>query len=236
MRRTGGGRGDSNRPDQGGTPTDFVNQLLQHDLRNHLLIIQGKVELLSDQLDDDQAVDYLQRIRSQTDAAFSLLQESKSMTNGARGSTLEFEDVAASVEAELGQIEAAYPNAKITVDSSGDLTAPTPPFFGSIVSNLLRNAIEHSSGRSPRINLRVSVKEDTITLVVKDDGPGIPDTVLDNISNTAVRDDDGMGLYIVHSLVEEYGGSLTFDTDSDGTTVTVNLPTKAVFKGSRSVS
>lgn len=222
MGPTGGGGDDSNHSDKRPTTTKFVNQLLQHDLRNHLLVIQGNVELLLEEIHNDDAVEHLQTVKSQTDSAFSLLEETMAMTNGARGAASAFKQVASSVEAELGQIEAAYPEANVTVDSSGQLNERAPPFFGSIVSNLLRNAIVHTDQPSSRVRLNVAVDEGTITLVVQDEGPGLPDEVLQNIGT---RENDGMGLYIVHSLVQEYGGTLAFETDSNGTTVNVRLPT-----------
>jgi two-component sensor histidine kinase len=222
MGPTGSGSDDSKHSDQRPTTTKFVNQLLQHDLRNHLLVIQGNVELLLEEIHNDDAVEHLQTVKSQTDSAFSLLEETMAMMNGARGAASAFKPVASSVEAELGHIEAAYPEANITVDSSGQLTERAPPFSGSIVSNLLRNAIVHTEQHSPRVRLHVAVNEGIITLVVEDEGPGIPDEILENIGT---RENDGMGLYIVHSLVQEYGGTLAFETDSNGTTVTVRLPT-----------
>jgi signal transduction histidine kinase len=63
---------------------------------------------------------------------------------------------------------------------------------------------------------------------VSDDGPGIPDheyAVLQEGEETALEHGSGLGLWLVHWVVEKSGGSLAFDaTDGEGTTVTITVP------------
>lgn len=203
---------------------EFIYQLLHHDLTNHLLVIQGNVDVLEDEVTDARVTERLRTVERQTEAEFSLLRETKSLLNGTRGESLKFGDVGSTIETELGHLEAAYPDANVIVDATGDVTVPAPAFLGSVFSNLLRNAIEHNDANSPQVHVTVVVEGNTIELEIEDNGPGIPEAVRNNLTNTAARDDDGMGLYIVRSLIDEHDGTLAIDTGSRGTTITVELP------------
>jgi signal transduction histidine kinase len=68
----------------------------------------------------------------------------------------------------------------------------------------------------------------TAEIRVVDDGPGIPDheyAVLQEGEETALEHGSGLGLWLVHWLVEKSRGTLAFDaTDGEGTTVTITVP------------
>jgi nitrogen-specific signal transduction histidine kinase len=66
-----------------------------------------------------------------------------------------------------------------------------------------------------------------VTVVVTDDGPGLPDAVAENPLDPSVdmRADHGLGLAIVYRLVDRYDGSITIETpDTAGTRVEITLP------------
>ncbi|MFY1643626.1 sensor histidine kinase, partial [Methanoculleus bourgensis] len=53
-------------------------------------------------------------------------------------------------------------------------------------------------------------EDGTVTVSVEDTGPGIPDAekplVFEKFRKSGARSGKGIGLYIVHTLVERYGG------------------------------
>ena len=64
---------------------------------------------------------------------------------------------------------------------------------------------------------------------IRDNGPGIPDDILGRIfdpffTTKDVGEGSGLGLSIVHGIVERHGGTITVDSGDDGTTFTVVLP------------
>lgn len=224
MGRDGGGTSDASNFEDRPNQVDFVSRLLFHDLSNHLLVIEGNARLLTEEPDAPNTDERAETILQQTEAAFSVIRDAKSLTNGTRGRSREVVDVAALVESEIGHLEAAYPDASITVDASGDVAVEANPLIGSVFRNLLRNALEHNDDEAPNVHVTVSVSGEEVEVIVEDDGPGIPGDVLENISDPDARDDDGLGLFIIHSLVEEHDGSVSIDSDTSGTTVSVSLP------------
>lgn len=215
---------DTSKPEQRTGQTDFVNRLLLHDLTNHLLVIEGNVRLLDAELDGSPASERVQTIRRQTEAASSLIRNAKTMLNGTRGEARKIVNVGAAIESEVGHLESAYPDANISVDANGDVGVRASPLLSSVFANLLRNAIEHSDQDNPQVDVAVAVDDDAVQVTVADDGPGIPENVLENVTDLSARDDDGLGLYIVHSLVNDFEGDISVDSNSHGTCVSVSFP------------
>jgi signal transduction histidine kinase len=99
-----------------------------------------------------------------------------------------------------------------------------------VVSNLLSNAIKFGEGRPIRVE--VTGQDDTATLVVADQGIGIPSERLpflfrrfERAVSSDVVGGMGLGLYIVKAIVTALGGTVHLDsTPKLGSTFTVKLP------------
>jgi len=83
---------------------------------------------------------------------------------------------------------------------------------GLIINELVSNAFKHAfpDGESGKIHVKLDNKLDRYTIVVKDNGIGIPDDV--DIGNTKT-----LGLQLVNDLVNQIDGS--YEIQSDGGTV-----------------
>ena len=82
-----------------------------------------------------------------------------------------------------------------------------------VLWNLARNACHHGSGRagSIMILLRSGTLPDTLTLDVVDDGPGVPEDVLQHLFEPFFTTDSrgtGLGLYIARELADVNGARL----------------------------
>jgi signal transduction histidine kinase len=102
-----------------------------------------------------------------------------------------------------------------------------------ILINLLSNAVKFSR---PSGVITVSLKElaDRVELSVKDEGVGIPSSVLARIGQPfeqannnpmLAREGTGLGLSVVKALVGEHGGEIKVESrEHVGTTITITLP------------
>ena len=107
-----------------------------------------------------------------------------------------------------------------------------PDAFEKILTNLLSNAIKFTpSGGSIGVGLRQD--EDTITLEVRDTGPGIPADQLAHVferfyqvdeSRSRAQPGTGIGLSLVKELVELQCGRIAVVSSEDGTRFSVTLP------------
>jgi PAS domain S-box-containing protein len=108
-----------------------------------------------------------------------------------------------------------------------------------IVQNLLSNAIKYSKNGG-RVVIALKRQDQDASIRVSDNGIGIPSdqqakifTKLFRADNAREIDPDGngLGLYLVKSLVKEIGGRIWFDSvEGKGTIFFVSLPFKSAIK------
>ncbi|MFT3695538.1 MAG: protoglobin domain-containing protein [Kofleriaceae bacterium] len=94
-----------------------------------------------------------------------------------------------------------------------------------IVQNLVRNAIEATPGG--HVDIAVALEDAMLHIRVSDDGPGMtPETrarMFEPFFSTK-ESGTGMGMSIVHSLVNLHGGHIDVATGSAGTSFEISLP------------
>src|SRR5271167_2041505 len=83
--------------------------------------------------------------------------------------------------------------------------------------NLLENALRHTPPGT-RISVRTAAEGGQATLIVEDDGPGVPAELAGTLFERFVRGAGdrggsfGLGLAIVRAVAESHGGSVTLET------------------------
>ncbi len=123
-----------------------------------------------------------------------------------------------------------------------DLPEDAPDAYGDetrtlqIISNLLSNAVKYSPAGGV-VSVQARRVEEVVEVTVRDDGIGIPGEALDSMFTRFQRVEraaisgipgSGLGLYIVKSLVELQGGTVTLDSrEGQGCAVTFTLPASA---------
>lgn len=99
-----------------------------------------------------------------------------------------------------------------------------------VVMNLASNSKDALLNTlDPKIDVKLSRDENHCHLVVSDNGSGIPKEIQDKVFNhfytsKGVGEGTGIGLSMVHSIIEEHGGSVNFKSSSEGNVFTVTLP------------
>jgi len=97
-----------------------------------------------------------------------------------------------------------------------------------ILLNLTRNAFD-AGARTIRISCEGS--GDSLLVIVADDGPGLPQSIVDKLFDEKLRSTHtgktGLGLLISRELAENQGGALRLRaTDAQGTVFELHLQTK----------
>jgi signal transduction histidine kinase len=139
----------------------------------------------------------------------------------------------------LNEVLAAHPNRKIKVNARGALTGQWDcERMSQVVSNLIGNALEHGSDRSP-VSVDVQGTDDEVTIAVFNHGTVIPEDQLDGIFNAMKMQaapnkssgssaNLGLGLYIADRIVHAHKGRIEVASSEElGTTFTVHLPRHA---------
>lgn len=122
-----------------------------------------------------------------------------------------------------------------------------PGRLKQVLSNLVKNAAEamkqdgniYIETRNPIKSQKKEANRpldvlDGIEIIVRDDGPGIPEEIklrlFEPFISSKGSDHRGLGLSIVHNIVKELNGSITCESDGDaGTTFRITLPASAVL-------
>jgi signal transduction histidine kinase len=108
-----------------------------------------------------------------------------------------------------------------------------PQRLAQVLINLLSNARD-ASPVGGAIRVRSEAEEQSVVLIVEDEGTGIPQAIMDRLFEPFFTTKDpgkgtGLGLALVYSIVEEHYGQITIDSPADpeqqrGTRFRVTLP------------
>lgn len=207
----------------------FLNNLLRHNVLNGMNIVLGYTNALDDRLDGPD--EYVERIRSRSESVVDLVQNVQVLVRSLSGDL----DVDAVDLSELAtqQVDHARKSHDATfhTDLTPGVTVATTPFISSAIDNLLTNAVVHNPAEEPEVTVRVDRTDDTGRIAIVDNGPGIPQHVVDTYFGNRDPNEhfvgDGLGLYLVEELVTTHGGTIDIDATDDGTTVTLAFPLTA---------
>ncbi|WP_332898166.1 HAMP domain-containing sensor histidine kinase [Haladaptatus sp. CMSO5] len=202
-----------------------LNDLLRHDILNSVMVIQAMADVLLESNPDETARDRLERIRRQSDLVTELIQNVRVL---AQLPTDEYEleavDLTEILTVEIAALNEAYPAATIDLTIPEDVYVHADALVGSIFMNLVRNGIIHNDSDAPHVSLTVTKADDTVSVRVEDNGPGLPAYVMDTLFEQQEHTDHGLGLYLVKTLVEKYDGTISLtSTGDEGTVFTVAL-------------
>ncbi|WP_459806593.1 PAS domain S-box protein [Halopiger thermotolerans] len=131
------------------------------------------------------------------------------------------EDVLAEVVADLRD---RYPESVLSVTDRTASGEPTVVAADSrlrtVLEEVMDNAVRHTDER-PEIEVDVATTETDVAIRVTDNGPGIPEPERTGIFNeepiTQLDHGNGLGLWLVGLVLEEYGGDLEYESGADGT-------------------
>jgi signal transduction histidine kinase len=206
----------------------FVNHLLRHNLLNGLQVIDGYVSFLEPHTDAD-GRRYLRRIDDRSDHMAALIDNVRILV-GALGEGISLRPVNCSVvlDREASVARAAYPNAVITTDVPPNATVTANETLGAVFENLFTNAVVHHDGAVPTIEVSAMRRGEFLLIRVEDDGPGLPPSVAEDPFGEGIKSNessgDGLGLYLVGTLVATFGGTVRVeDVAPRGTAFIVEL-------------
>lgn len=98
-----------------------------------------------------------------------------------------------------------------------------------VFNNLVKNAIQAIPKENQgKINISIKQNEDAVVVEIQDNGVGVSSEMKDKLFQpnfTTKSSGTGLGLAIVKNIVEEFGGSIWFETqEGKGSTFFVSLP------------
>ena len=216
---------------------------MSHELRTPMNAIIGFSQMLlrtkSNDFTDKQT-DMLQRIFNNGKNLLALLNEILDFSKLESGN-LELKperfNLSSVVKATVAELHSLALEKNLSVEVHDDLKDPMvindSVRVRQIIVNLLSNAIKFTESGAIQIEIS-DLPEDRVAIAVSDSGIGIPKTELDRIfeafrqvdqTTTKKYQGTGLGLAVVHSLIQMMRGQITVESELDrGSVFLVELP------------
>ena len=208
---------------------ETLNEVLRHDIRNDLQLIQGAAETLNEHVDEE-GREFLATVRESADNAVSLTESAGDLAEVMLQSDGEIGSVSLDriLSEQIDALRATSPEAAVTVDDVPQVDVRAGELLASVFKNLLTNAVQHNHTAEPRIRIWAEQDDEHVRVHVADNGPGVRDELKDEIFGKGEKGLEspgtGIGLYLVRTLVESYGGSVRVeDNEPDGAVFVVEL-------------
>ncbi len=230
--------------------SDFIG-FVAHELRNPLTTIRGYVQtMLADEehtLDEETKQEFFEAIEADSDRLLDMINELLDVSRLEAGRPLSLSLKEIELPGLLEKLARRHkfykfftPRHSIVTDLADDLPSTITADedkLNQIFSNLLSNAIKYSpDGGEIRLTARWE-GDGQIVISVKDAGVGMSQEQCgrlfrqyERIDRDAIKNipGTGLGLYLVKSLVELHGGTITCESEpGQGSTFLVRLPVEA---------
>ena len=191
----------------------FLNNLLRHHVLNGLNVVDGyAARLATDETDEERAA---QVIRDRVATMTTVVDNVRSVADVFAGDPeLTPTDLTAVVHRVRERATEQHSGATVTVAADGPTEVWCAGGADAVVWELVDNGIVHNDGDEPRVHVRVTETDDDVWLHVADDGPGV-DGPTEALLSPGTTGDQGLGLYLVATLVRYARGEVRVTTGDD---------------------
>lgn len=202
-----------------------------HEVRNPLGVIRASVQLLEDANCDPVRIhDSAEVIKQEIDRLDKVI---KALLDFGRPSKPML--VAIQINSVLEDVilftTRFAKQSDVRIETDLDATIPQvlgdPDQLKQVFLNLVTNAVQAMEDSGGEIRVSTRSDEDYVQIVVSDTGPGIRAEDLSKVFDpffTKRAEGTGLGLTIVHRIIDEHEGHIEVESTADGTTFTVSLP------------
>ena len=220
---------------------EALNRVVRHDIRNDMAVIRGWAETLTPHVDSE-GQDALDRVLRKSDHVIEVTETVREFVESLSGDyAIEPRPTSLRrhLETELEAVRESFAEAEFRVD--GEIPAVdvlANEMLPSVFRNLLENAVRHNDSETPEITVDAVETDDVVRIRIADNGPGIPDEQKGRVFGKGEKGLDspgsGIGLYLVYTLTDQFGGDVWVeDNDQRGAVFVVEL-LKADAEGDRS--
>jgi len=209
-----------------------LTRVLRHNFRNDLNVVTGFAERAVEAVDDPELASELERVVNTAEQLLRMGETSRRverlLADDPSPRSIDLAD--AVTEALLSLPPELREGADVEVDVPEGITVSAIGYLAEAIAELVDNAIRHSEADRPRVEITAAElpSESWASLVVADDGPGIPPAERSVLTGeeTPLEHASGLGLWYVNWIVSAGGGSFDIGSASaGGTRIEIELRT-----------
>ncbi|GAB4390099.1 MAG: ATP-binding protein [Thermodesulfovibrionales bacterium] len=205
-----------------------------HEINNPLSNISTSCQILKEEINDpdiEYKSELIRQIEEETDRARDIV---RSLLDYSRSKEKEAVNLRQAVTGAIRFIKAEVPaKIEISVSIPEDIVLfADKQKVQQVILNLIKNSITAIPEEEGNISIsaRRNLREGTVEIRFSDTGVGMEPEVLSKIfdpffTTKGTRSGYGLGLFIVHNIVEEHGGSINVESEPGrGTTFLIKMP------------
>jgi len=216
---------------------DTFSHTVAHDLKDPLALVVGLAEVLGEEyatMSGEERRRYLRRMARSGRRMSNIIDELLLLAGVHRMEVemgpLDMASIVVETQQRLAHVIGDQ-QAEIILPETWPVALGYGPWVEEVWANYLSNAIKYG-GRPPRVELGATVQPDgAVCFWIRDNGPGIPPEAQARLFTPFTRFDvvrargHGLGLYIVHHIVERLGGQVGVESEvGRGSVFSFTLP------------
>jgi PAS domain S-box-containing protein len=209
---------------------EVMQRVMRHNMRNDLTKVRGWTQAMCDEGDAEQRAEQfetVERVLDKWESMTDKMGEIRQILQSQQGQQTR-KEVGPLVEDAVTPVRSEYADATIVTDLPGGESAQVPATLLDAVRELVENAARATEDATIEVDLS-SPEGDWVEVGVSDDGPGMPEMeadVLETGEETPLNHGQGLGLWMVRTIVTQAGGKVSVESSADGTEVRLRLPTE----------
>ncbi|HDH82038.1 MAG TPA: PAS domain S-box protein, partial [Thermoplasmatales archaeon] len=206
---------------------ELYNSLMRHDITNNSQLAHGYLEILMDTEMTDEQKKFADKAMKTLEKSRDLLQRVRAINKAKEKHKLRKFDIDDIIKKSIETYEHQAEDRGIKIEYEGkNVDVIADELAENVFSNIIGNAIIHSG--CDKINIAVDEDENYCKVTISDNGRGIPEDIKKSVFEWGTKSKEsegsGLGLYLVKTIVESYGGRIELkDGKGEGTTFEIYL-------------
>ncbi|MFC4163637.1 ATP-binding protein [Epilithonimonas zeae] len=213
---------------------DSFSHTISHDLNTPLTVIKLNAQVAKKIPDPENIQKSLDSIITQVDMMSEMIRNVLELSR-IKKSEIELKsievDALINTLAEDSKLSFNSPHTEIIIENTPEVLGDKTMIY-QVFGNVIGNAVKYSSrSEKPLVKIVGEVYEDTVTYKITDNGIGIDNKesskmfkIFSRMNNAKEFKGNGVGLSIVHHLMEKMGGKISYESESGkGTTFILNF-------------
>jgi len=208
---------------------ELYNSLMRHDITNNSQMAHGYLEILMDTEMTEEQRKFASKAMKSIEKSRDLVWKVRDINKAKERHKLGRFNIDAIIKKGIAICAHRAEEKGVSIKYEGkNIDVIADELAENVFSNIILNAIEHSGCDKIDIKVEDMPGEEYCRVTIHDNGRGIPVQMRESIFEWGVKSKEsngsGLGLYLVKTIVESYGGRIELkDGKGEGTTFEICL-------------